>query len=206
MADNNGASQVPMAFIVPLGSMLALAFGGGWALMQSQFANVERSIDATRTQLTANLDRTVNDNLKLSNSVDVRVTEIHTELLHDVVRQNEFIQFEQRLDSVLKRLDIVEATRPTTGELKGTADGLSAQFATLNARVVQLESRAYEAARSAARNPVEAGELTVTISAIDKQLNVVQQQMADINRQIAAALLSIDPIKRPPQAPDIGGK
>jgi hypothetical protein len=177
--------RLPVQAILSFGSLILLAFGAMWTLMQTQFMAVDKEIDLSNKAV-AELVRINRISLEgLSN-------DIHNELRHDVVGQPEFKQFSDRLDSILKRLDIVEATRPTTGELKGTADGLDRSVQVLVARVIQLEQKLYDLSSKAAHNPVESGELNVTINGMNSRLDLVQQQIADINRQIAATLLNID--------------
>lgn len=195
--------RLPLTFIVPLGTLLLMAFGGGWTLMQSQFANVERGVDSSikqfealnkntrdlvdldRSQFRNAVDRLTQDQRNLLDELKTRTTDIHTELRHDVVNQTEFKQFSDRLDAILKRLDIVEATRPTTGELKGAADGLERSFSIVNSRVIALEAKTYDAIGKTARDPVEASTLAVTINAMEKRIEQLQQQIGEINRQIA---------------------
>jgi hypothetical protein len=198
--------RLPLTFVVSLASLLLLAFGGGWTLIQTQFNNTEKSIEASARVADVAFKNAV-DLVTLErqqtrfelNQLSKDLTEVHNQLRHDVVRTPEFKQFEERLSSVVKRLDIVETTRPTTGELKATAESANVASQILGNRLGQLEVRAYDLAARGARNPVESGE----IASINKQMELVQQQISDINRQMAAMLLTIGgatklPIANPP--------
>lgn len=55
-------------------------------------------------------------------------------------------------------------------------------------RIEKLE----ESARKQARDPVEKATLDAINSASDKRIDLIQSQITDINRQIAAALIIID--------------
>ena len=203
-ASNNG-TKVPVIFMIMTGTLLSMAFGAGWTLMQNQFANVDKAIEA-RDRLYQAFEKSIiattaenratgiaNGN-RLSQELKDLTDEFHNEMRHNLVGQAEFKQFEARQDSVLRRLDVVETTRPTTGELKGTADGLSRSVDVLAARFTQIETRAFDSARTSARNPIEASEINAIIGAINKQMDVVQKQIEDLNRQVAAALVELSQV------------
>jgi hypothetical protein len=56
-------------------------------------------------------------------------------------------------------------------------------------RLDGMSNRMLDLAGKAARNPVERDEVVALIGALDKRQEVTQAQIADINRQIAAAIL-----------------
>ena len=56
-------------------------------------------------------------------------------------------------------------------------------------RIAALEGGERELIAHAARSPVEAKEVDVLSAAIDKRFEATQQQINDINRQIAASIL-----------------
>lgn len=62
----------------------------------------------------------------------------------------------------------------------------------LKAHVDRLEREQLEAARTSAREPVEKATVEAITGAIDKRIDLIQAQITDINRQIAAALIIID--------------
>jgi hypothetical protein len=57
-------------------------------------------------------------------------------------------------------------------------------------RIASLEAVERELLSHAAHNPVEAKEVDVFAAATDKRFEAVQQQINDINRQIAASILT----------------
>ena len=74
------------------------------------------------------------------------------------------------------------------GVVRGEITG-EKRFEELLKRTDVMEQRILDIIAKSARNPVEGAELTALVGAIDKRLDVVQAQIADINRQIAAAIL-----------------
>ena len=106
---------------------LGLALVGGfWMVVQTQFTYIEQD------------KRIIRQDLERAQSL-VQVQ------LKDVVQRNEFAQFEARiladLDTIKKQLQLLEQTRPTTGELSGTAKALEARITGQEERVRGLELR-----------------------------------------------------------------
>jgi predicted nucleic acid-binding Zn-ribbon protein len=67
-------------------------------------------------------------------------------------------------------------------------------------RIKVLESHV----QKTARDPVEAATMAAALTALNKQIDLLQAQIADINRQIAAALIIIDnnaTVRRSPLLP-----
>ena len=110
--------------------VLVIAFGSGWTLMQSNFANVEKAAE-TRAETTNEAEA-----LLRKQGYDLGI-------------------------ELKARLELVEAAQ---AQLRMTA----------------------------AREPVEKATVEAITSAIDKRIDLIQAQITDINRQIAAALIIID--------------
>ncbi len=72
--------------------------------------------------------------------------------------------------------------------LSGVKDDLS----TLKERVATIQRIQGERASKLAHDPVEQKTVDAINSAIDKRIDLIQSQITDINRQIAAALIIID--------------
>ena len=132
----NGDPQLSWMTVIGMIGLVALLFGGSWAVFQTQFSNVENQIKTDRVQSTNNFN------------------EVKSELI--IIRAS--ITGEKRFEELLKRTDV-------------------------------MEQRILDIVAKSARNPVEGAEVTALVNAIDKRLDVVQAQIADINRQIAAAIL-----------------
>ena len=94
------------------------------------------------------------------------------------VSQTQFAGVQRQVDET--KTEIADLRRSLTAEKR---------FDELLKRVDAIEARQFDLLAKSARNPVESGELTALIGATDKRLDVVQAQIADINRQIAAAIL-----------------
>jgi len=83
-------------------------------------------------------------------------------------------------------------------------DELVRVTAELKARLTALEERQAMIISKMAHDPVEDRTFQAVIAAFGKQLDQTQQQIADINRQIAAAIIIIDQnsgLKRTPALP-----
>jgi len=140
---SNGDPQLSWMTVISMIGLVALLFGGSWAVFQTQFANVEELIKTDRAQSVSNFN----------------------ELKNELIVLRGAITGEKRFEELLKRVDTQEQ------------------------RILDIIAKS-------ARNPVEGGEVTALVSAIDKRLDVVQAQIADINRQIAAAILLGDGDKK----------
>jgi len=105
-----------MLLIIIIGAFWGLAFGP----VQDKFSDLNR-----RLSIVENADGHFRDIL------DQRRTEF--------VTQFEFKQFEQRLLTVEGRLNVLEATRPTTGELQATARNVSDNINKIEDRIKELE-------------------------------------------------------------------
>jgi hypothetical protein len=84
---------------------------------------------------------------------------------------------------------IVQSQFSNTAKTQETADASTKEREKiLLDRIEKLE----EIARHSAREPVEKATLDAIITASDKRNDLMQAQISDINRQIAAALIIID--------------
>ena len=153
--------QLSLQTLISAGMLVIGLFGAGWALMQSQFSYVERTIETDRK--TANdSDKLLHTDLTaLGEELKARVADIHNELRHDVVIQNEFLQFLSRYEMTLRRIESIEQT----------------------IRVL---------AERTAKEPVEKSTIDAINMSVMNQIGIMQTQISDINRQIAAALIMID--------------
>lgn len=160
--NNGNGPRLPFSVIVPTASLILMAFGGVWVLMQSQFVNVaknmedrdkaiviqqtntEREIETDRRQFTANYDRITKLLNDASDELKSRVADIHGELRHDLVSQLEFKQFEKQLDELREQFRILETTRPTTGELSSASVGLEKRIDAISERLNKMEDRAQQ--------------------------------------------------------------
>ncbi len=117
-----------------LGVVLVGAF---WTIVQTQFGYIEKDKEILRTQLQRSQD-VVGQKFGEIHSEFERRRSLHVEIV-------EFRQFEMRilgdLDTLKKQLLLLEQTRPTTGELSGTAKALEARIQQQEERMRSLEQR-----------------------------------------------------------------
>lgn len=66
------------------------------------------------------------------------------------------------------------------------------RYAAALAHVNRLDDQLVKLNSTEARDPVEKATMDAIISATDKRIDLIQAQITDINRQIAAALIIID--------------
>jgi hypothetical protein len=70
--------------------------------------------------------------------------------------------------------------------------GIRKELDTLKGRIDEIQRIQGERATKLAHDPVEQKTIDAINSAIDKRIDLIQGQITDINRQIAAALIIID--------------
>jgi hypothetical protein len=104
------------------------------------------------------------------------------------VNQIEFAHVEQANAATTAALD----KYLTRDEFKAYLTGEVAHFDGLSARVTILERQQAETFSRLAHDPVENRTFQAVSAAIDKRIDLIQAQITDINRQIAAALIIID--------------
>jgi len=80
----------------------------------------------------------------------------------------------------------------TKAEHKAYLDGIQLHLEGLSARVTTLEKQQTDTFSRLAHDPVEDRTFQAVIVATDKRIDLIQAQITDINRQIAAALIIID--------------
>jgi polyhydroxyalkanoate synthesis regulator phasin len=184
------AGALTWANLISLVAVLFVMAAGGWSLFQSQFASVSSTIalqakaneEAARTlasQLIRSQDGFRTEIKDLYDELKSRIADIHGELRHDFVSVNEFRQFEARLDSVQKRLDVIETTRPTTGELSSTATAVGKQVEFVQRQIDLLESRQSEMARTSPRTPVESREVDLLTNQLSQRIDALSRRVDD---------------------------
>jgi hypothetical protein len=80
----------------------------------------------------------------------------------------------------------------TTAEHKAYIGGIADQLSGISLRLVSLETTLTAIQPRLAHDPVEDRTFQATVIASDKRIDLIQAQIQDINRQIAAALIIID--------------
>jgi len=93
-----------------------------------------------------------------------------------------------------------KATYLTKAEHRAYLAGITSDLTAIRERIEAIQRIQNERASKLAHEPVEQKTIDAINSAIDKRIDLIQGQITDINRQIAAALIIID-TKKPIQAP-----
>jgi hypothetical protein len=104
---------------------------------------------------------------------------------------------------ILRRLDAVDTkTEKINDTLRSDITGnlvsrnefvqFGERFVTLKEIAMKTASELSDLKSHTARNPVDKDTTDATTNAIDKRIDLIQAQITDINRQIAAALIIID--------------
>ncbi len=114
--------------LVVVGAFWALAFGP----IQDKFGQAEKRDDQMRA-----------DMLRIQIELSTEIRRIDSELLlrRDVfVGQPEFKQVVNRLETLGNRLQVIESTRPTTGELSAVGSSTKDSLSVLESRIRALEA------------------------------------------------------------------
>jgi hypothetical protein len=77
-------------------------------------------------------------------------------------------------------------------EHKAYLDGTKTEFGDIKARIIALEQEQKDLVTKLAHEPVEQKTVDAINAAVAKEVDQIQSQITDINRQIAAALIIID--------------
>lgn len=124
------APQLSWGNSVALGGLVLSLLGGVWVIMSNQNSMLGKELNAVRVDLKAERD--------------FRRTEIR-ELHNSVPSREEFKENQNRIDERLKliqdQLIRLEATRPTTGELRAIGQSSEELARKLEERVRDLEKR-----------------------------------------------------------------
>ncbi len=137
----------PWAALVSSAALFITLAAGGWVLFQTQFNAQYEIIKENRNSLErmqSNLRRDLEAaDIDLRQEL-IRIREALVRRRGEFVEESAFRQFStsirDRLDRLDKQLQVLEATRPTTGELQSTARALDTQVNRMEDRVRGLES------------------------------------------------------------------
>jgi hypothetical protein len=135
--NGNGDPQLSWGTVISMVGVVAVLFGGSWAVFQTQFGYIEKDKEVIRQELVRSLTGIQSQFKSVSDDFDRR------RLLN--VEQVEFKQFEARYEKevadIQQRLSLIEQTRPTTGELRGISENADKQINRILNRLDQLEAK-----------------------------------------------------------------
>jgi hypothetical protein len=103
--------------------------------------------------------------------------------------QNQFNAQDRRIDAHEKAIEMIRSQYLGLREHAAFQHEQETVNSSFTSRFIALENVQRELVGHAAYSPVEAKEVDVLSAAIDKRFDAAQQQINDINRQIAAAIL-----------------
>jgi hypothetical protein len=136
--NNNGATPI-WPTITTTAVLVSLLVGAQWAISQTQLASISKEIENTRKDAQERA-------LALNHEQERRETELKSQidrLRLETTGLPEFKQFESRVldktGTFEKQLNILESTRPTTGELSGMGKATDMQLARQEERIRWLE-------------------------------------------------------------------
>jgi len=110
-------------------------------------------------------------------------------------RRQAVLYYNTNRDDLIRRETEIKATFNlylTKDEHRAFLDGVARDMATLKDRVDTIQRIQESRSSKLARDPVEQKTIDAINSATDKRIDLIQAQITDINRQIAAALIIID--------------
>jgi hypothetical protein len=103
--------------------------------------------------------------------------------------QNQFNAQDRRIDTHERALELIRAQYLSLREHSAFQHEQEVASASVLARLGVLETAQRELIAHAAHVPVEGKEVDILSQSIDKRFEAAQQQINDINRQIAASIL-----------------
>lgn len=110
-------------------------------------------------------------------------------------RKQAAIYYNTNRDDLIRRETEIKATFDrylSKDEHRAFLDGIIRDIGALKERIDTIQRIQEERAAKLAHDPVEQKTIDAINSAIDKRIDLIQIQITDINRQIAAALIIID--------------
>jgi hypothetical protein len=97
------------------------------------------------------------------------------------------------LDNEIDKVNVTLRTNLTSTYIPRTEfEQFQLRFDAIRAQITLLGDRQADLVGRSAREPVERATIEAINAAVDKQIAIIQGQISDINRQIAAALIIID--------------
>lgn len=136
MASNSGNPELTWANIIGTIAAAAILAGAGWTLFQTQFNYVEKNTSLVRETLE-----------RRDGEINSRVVKIEDELRSRrelFIDQKMFDQYQLRIDNSVKvltdRLNVLEQTRPTTGELQALSKNANEQITRILERIDRIEN------------------------------------------------------------------
>jgi hypothetical protein len=146
-------------------TIVALLFGGSWTVFQTQFSSIDKEILTLRETLsiTGKVDK--DDAGKKFDALDGQISKINDTLRADIA------------SNLISRNEFMQ---------------FQYRFESMSKQNDETRERMNTLAARSARTPVEKETIDAIVNALDKQIQLVQGQIIDINRQIAAALIIID--------------
>ena len=137
MATSSGPPQLTWANIIGSIGAAALVAGAGWTLFQTQFNYADRNTSLVRESQE-----------KRNDEINRRFDKIESELLTRrelFIDKSTFDQYERRIDGATKvlidRLNVLEQTRPTTGELQALSKNSNDQVTRILDRLDRIENK-----------------------------------------------------------------
>jgi hypothetical protein len=110
-------------------------------------------------------------------------------------RKQAVVYYNTNRDDLIRRETEIKSTFDkylTKDEHRAFLDGITRDVTTLKERVDMIQRIQAERSTKIAHEPVEQKTVDAINSAIDKRIDLIQAQITDLNRQIAAALIIID--------------
>ncbi len=146
MPNQNG--PINWGTLISAGTLLAILVAAFWTIVQTQFGYIEKDKERISQQV-IRTDAAIAAQLsKLKDDTDARFLVLRGRLegfIDKRVADEVFKQHEARnvaeFETIKRQLQLIEQTRPTTGELKGTAESLTLGLSEVKERIRNLELR-----------------------------------------------------------------
>lgn len=131
--------HTPLSYqtLIAGGSLILVMAGAGWTLFQTQFTQLDKTIENVRwevqrreTELKANIA-----------TIDTLIDSLRPLYLTRTEHASIEKRIDERLSLIQQQLLQLERTRPTTGELQTTNDAIAKRIEVLTMRLNNIEAR-----------------------------------------------------------------
>jgi len=125
---NANTTSITSTNLVATVALFCVMIGGGWVIFQTQFSSVATTIAENKSAADRMTGRNRSELEQMDKEIKKELQFLRERLIHrrtEVVGIAEWQQFQKgqldRLDRIDKQLQLLESTRPTTGELSAAS-------------------------------------------------------------------------------------
>ncbi len=132
------SNGINLQVIISIAGLILILFGGGWTLFQTQFSYIAKQVEDVRFIANDNSTRLAHEQEVREQAITSRLQAIQADLIRDrqdYINQAQFASWQSRVTDTIevlrKQLSVLEATRPTTGEIQAAIRAIEARLNSL---------------------------------------------------------------------------